>query len=78
MSLTDDHIYSIINQLLPDGEGKLTYDRIADEAGCHKNTVINSTQRLRSAGRIAVKGGKGRDPVEYRILAKQARPEHTP
>lgn len=71
MSLTDNHIYQILEELLPHREGKLTYDQIASKAGCHKNTVINSTKRLTSAGRIATEGGKGREPVKYKLCDVQ-------
>jgi len=67
MRLTDDYILKTISELLPDGHGELTYQRIAECCRCHPETVKESVRRLRSAGRIVTIGGKGRKPVSYRV-----------
>jgi len=72
MVLTDDHIYKIIVRALPSGSGELSYEHIAELANCHRNTVVNSTKRLASAGRIEMHGKSGRKPVQYKVIKHDA------
>ena len=68
MRLTDEHIFKTIKELLPEGNGRLTYEKIAIVCECHYETVKVSVRRLQHAGRLEMTGGRGRKPVSYRIL----------
>lgn len=70
MALTDKYIFQVISSALKHGEGQLSYDKIADIAGCHPNTVRNSTRRLATAGKIEMSGGKGRK-VHYKVISDE-------
>lgn len=72
MALTDERILEVITEALPDGKGELSYDRIAALAKCHFNTVKNATRRLEGAGRLQMRGGRGRKPVTYTLVANNA------
>lgn len=67
MRLSDDRVFEAIRKLIPACNGQISYEAIAKEVGCHKNTAINAARRLASAGRIELEGGKGRRPVSYRL-----------
>lgn len=68
MRLTDNFVYSAIAELLPTGEGQLTYNTIANKCQCHPETVKDVVKRLSNAGRLVMNGGKGRRPVIYKVI----------
>lgn len=68
MRLTDDKILEVITELAASREGRVTYEQIADKANCGFQTAIRSTRRLVESGRLEMEGGRGRQPVLYKVV----------
>jgi DNA-binding Lrp family transcriptional regulator len=68
MNITDKYIYAIIQTKITESGGELciSYSRLANDIGCHKNTVWASCKRLRLAGVITVVG-RGVDGHIYKL-----------
>lgn len=71
MSLTDEHVFKTISELIPEGEKQVqvAYEKVAEKCNCHPLTVKRSVRRLKEAGRLTFEGGKGRRAVTYTLVA---------
>lgn len=72
MSLTDEHIYTILKNRLPATGGRMSYEEIAQLARCAPCTAKRSAKRLEAAGRIELEGGSGNRKVFYKVIHEQA------
>lgn len=70
MSLTRDHIYSVISMLNQSGR-PFTVSEIAELAHCHRATVFRALRDLESAGRLRVISGHGVTPSVYQLIGRQ-------
>ena len=68
MRLTDDHILNVITELASIHQGRVTLEQIAHRANCGMTTVKRSRQRLYESGRLTMEGGRGRQPVLYKVV----------
>lgn len=68
MSLTDECVLKSITELIPEGTGQVTHEKIAEKCNCHVLTVQRSVRRLQNAGRLTFEGGKGRRAVTYTLV----------
>lgn len=67
MSLTDECVLKTLSELIPEGKGQVTHEKIAEKCNCHVLTVQRSVRRLKNAGRLSFEGGRGRRPVMYTL-----------
>lgn len=68
MTLTDEHILQTIKELQERGEKQISHRKIAEIAGCHPDTALRSTRRLKNANRLNITGTRGRRALSYEVI----------